>query len=295
MLTWLYPAQAAAEAAWPWPQKNSNFNLALRDLVLTLVIGVLGVVLARVLGSLGGVASLLALSVLEPALIAFPFNVAVSAVYRTPRFWHPESVEPKLLTLLDHFDHLKQEALAVLDDPAIHIPDFASVSPHQKRIAGGQPWRVFPLFVYETFNEPNCARMPVTSGLLRQIPSVKLAMLSILEQGADIPMHCGFFKGVLRVHVTLHTDHPDTDMQRFIEVGGQKYSWKDSEMVAFDDTYPHRVVNNVPGRRVVLFLDLERPADTVFEKNLFSVFHSIIRRSESVKRHAANQEVVKQP
>lgn len=293
MLTWLYPAQAAAEAAWPWPRRDSNFNLSLRDLLLATVIAVLGIVLARVFGPLGGTAAMVALAALEPALIAFPFNVAVSAVYRTPRFWHPEAVEPKLLSLLDHFENIKAEALAVLSDPSVSIPSFASVSPHQKRIAGGQPWRVFPLFVYETFNDANCARMPVTSGLLRQMPSVKLAMLSILEQGASIPMHCGFFKGVVRVHLTLHTDTEDTTGERFIEVGGETYSWKEREMVAFDDTFPHRVVNRVPGRRVVLFLDLERPAATVFEKNLFALFHSIIRRSASVKRHAANQETVK--
>jgi aspartyl/asparaginyl beta-hydroxylase (cupin superfamily) len=115
-----------------------------------------------------------------------------------------------------------------------------------------------------------------------------------MTDGAEIPMHCGFFKGVLRVHFTLLTDADDTsNQQRYIEVGGQQYSWKTGEMVAFDDTYPHRVVNHVKGRRVVLFLDIERPYADPVSRVLAKAMTFLLKSSPNVTRVAAAQELRK--
>jgi beta-hydroxylase len=171
---------------------------------------------------------------------------------------------------------------------------FEDVSRHQRRIAASQPWNVFPLFAYDTTNDANCASMPHLYKILKQIPSVKLAMLSVISGGAQIPTHCGFYKGVLRVHLTLHTDTPTTEAgeaQRYIEVGKQTYAWKDGQMVAFDDTFPHKVINNIPGRRVVLFLDVDRPTGSQLEKTLLQCAHWLVMQSPAVKELAAIQEL----
>ena len=281
----LWDAQVKIEKAWPFPGKT-NVNISIRDVFATLLV-LLAFLVAKYFGPKGfGVFAFLC--VMEPAIVAFPFNVAQSLVLRTPRFWDPLKVEPQLKLLQDSFSDLRAEALQVLKSGG--GTPFSQVSVHQRRIAGGQPWKVFPFFSYGTRNNENCAQCPLTSKLLEKIPSIRLAMYSIMEEGTEIKVHCGFFKSVLRVHLTLAVDQEDTEQKRFIEVGGQRHSWKSGEMICFDDTYPHRVSNKVPGRRLVLFLDVDRPYEWESSKALSKLLLWVMQQSPSVKEHANLQE-----
>jgi len=277
--------QAWVESKWPLPG-TSTFNLAIRDLLISLVV----VLVVAWLHKKGLAWLALPVVALEPALLAFPFNVLQSLVLRTPRFWDALSVEPRLQRLLDRFPDIQAETRAIVDQASTVMPFFSDVSKHQGRIAAQQPWRVFPFFAYETINHANCAKAPILSSICLQIPTVRLAMLSMMEYGTEIPSHCGFFKSVLRVHLPLLIDEPDETGKRFIEVGGERHSWKEGQLVAFDDTYPHRVSNQVRGRRVVLFLDVERPFQTQAAKLLGRAILFLMRSSPSVKAHAALQE-----
>jgi aspartyl/asparaginyl beta-hydroxylase (cupin superfamily) len=283
----IYQMQKAIEASWPFPHPHSTFNLSIRDLLYTLAT-FLVVYLLYIFNKLWLVVPIL---YMEPAILAFPFNVLHSLFLRTPRFFDALSLEPKLALLQDRFRDLQRETLGILSTKT-DMPFFADVSKHQQRIAGNQPWRVFPFYAYGHVNEENCQRAPVLTSILRQIPSVRLAMLSMMEEGAEIPLHCGFFKSVLRVHLCLWTDYKDTEQKRYIEVGGEKYSWKEGELVAFDDTYPHRVYNAVKGRRVVLFLDIDRPYQTQISSLVGKALLYLMKASPSVKSHAALQEKV---
>ena len=284
----LWKVQEVLEGAWPFPAHDSTFNLSIRDVLVTVIIGVVLMILMRASSVLGNayVLPLLALW-LEPAVVAFPSNVVQSLVLRTPRFWHPFVVEPRLEVLRDNFHIVQSEALAILK--ATPGTPFASVSVHQARI-GSDGWKVFPFSSYGTVNEVNCARAPQTWAMLRDIPSIRLAMYSVLDGHTRIPTHCGFLKNVLRVHVTLYTDTHDTTMKRYISVGGQQYSWKTGEIVAFDDTYPHFVENTLPGKRVVLFLDIDRPTGFSWTSMFQTVLGEFLRRSPSIRAHAALQE-----
>jgi aspartyl/asparaginyl beta-hydroxylase (cupin superfamily) len=228
------------------------------------------------------------LSYVEPAIITFPFNVVASLWLRTPRFWDPLIVEPKLISLLNNFHHIQAETRQIIDTQ--HLIKFEDVSPHQKRIAASKPWSVFPLFSYGTINEENCKKMPNLIHILNTIPSIKLAMLSVMERGSNIPTHSGFYKGVLRIHLTLWLEHDGLESARYIEVGKQRYSWKEGELVVFDDTYPHKVLNNTMGKRVVLFMDIDRPTGSHTESMILKAMHEIIKQSPGVKQLAALQE-----
>lgn len=278
---------------WPFGKtRGSTVNLSFRDTFFTVLIVTVFVVLYRYAGPGAAWMTLAVAAWIDPAVIAFGFNTLQGLVLRTPRFWDIAAVEPKLtlLTQETHFGRIRAEVLSILADPRASKPSFSDVSPHQRNIAAGQPWTVFPFWAYETVNYSNCARAPILTSILRQIPSVRLAMLSIMSEGAEIPEHCGYFKSVLRVHLTVHVDHPDPNMQRYIEVGGERHSWKQGELVAFDDTYPHSVVNRVPGRRVVLFLDVDRPYETSAMRKVSNAFLKLMRASPSVRAHAALQE-----
>lgn len=113
-------------------------------------------------------------------------------------------------------------------------------------------------------------KCPVTAHLLESHPEVHLAMFSLLKAGGRIYPHAGPFRqvsehltkiarGTIRMHVGLRTPN---DEKCYIKVADQNYYWKDGEIVAFDDTYRHEVVNGSTKDRLILFLDVEREMKT---------------------------------
>jgi beta-hydroxylase len=281
MKTFLHDVQTYIEEKWPFP--IGTFNLSFRDVFFTLLI-VLALYVLQYAGRMVTAATLVGAVCAEPAIVALPLNVLSSVVLRTPRFWDPYVVEPRLQWVMDHITDLQSEARDVLSFGR-PVP-FADVSGHQARI-GSPGWKVFPFFAGATTNYENCSRAPITFSLLRQIPSIRLAMYSILEENTHIPLHNGFFKHILRVHITL-VAAPCTD--RYIDVGGQRYTWKEGEIVAFDDTYPHKVMNTCKGKRLVLFLDVDRPTSFHATGVLVKALGKFLERSPSLKAAAALQE-----
>jgi beta-hydroxylase len=117
-------------------------------------------------------------------------------------------------------------------------------------------WKRFYLKWYDA-SHPSAARLcPQTHALLQSIPSVKAAMFAELPPGAKLNPHRDPFAGSMRYHLGLATPNDD---RCFIEVDGQRYSWRDGQGVMFDETYIHWAVNGSDSGRVILFCDVERP------------------------------------
>jgi beta-hydroxylase len=117
-------------------------------------------------------------------------------------------------------------------------------------------WKRFYLKWYDA-SHPSAERFcPQTVALLRSIPSVKAAMFAELPPGGMLNRHRDPFAGSLRYHLGLATPNDD---RCFIEVDGQRYSWRDGEGVIFDETYIHWAQNGSDGDRIILFCDIERP------------------------------------
>jgi beta-hydroxylase len=117
-------------------------------------------------------------------------------------------------------------------------------------------WKRFYLKWYEA-SHPSAERFcPHTVALLRSIPSVKAAMFAELPPGGKLNMHRDPFAGSLRYHLGLVTPNSD---RCFIEVDGQRYSWRDGEAVIFDETFIHWARNDTDSDRIILFCDIERP------------------------------------
>ncbi len=137
------------------------------------------------------------------------------------------------------------------------LPSFHELSPDVGMITSDDQWKTFVFMGYGLRSERNLARCPATARALQDIPGLRTAFFSILEPGKRIPRHTGPYNGVLRLHLGLVVPEPAD--RCWIEVGGERYSWKEGEAVVFDDLYPHEVHNDTAGPRAVLFVDFERP------------------------------------
>jgi beta-hydroxylase len=117
-------------------------------------------------------------------------------------------------------------------------------------------WKRFYLKWYGASHPSSEQFCPKTVALLRTLPSVKAAMFAELPHGAKLNSHRDPFAGSLRYHLGLITPNDDAC---FIEVDGQRYSWRDGQSVVFDETFIHWAQNTSGQNRVILFCDIERP------------------------------------
>jgi beta-hydroxylase len=81
-------------------------------------------------------------------------------------------------------------------------------------------------------------------------------MFTLLPPGGKIGKHRDPFAGSVRYHLGLSTPNDD---KCWIEVDGNRASWRDGQGFMFDETYVHEALNGADSRRLILFCDVERP------------------------------------
>jgi beta-hydroxylase len=164
---------------------------------------------------------------------------------------------PWIQILEDNWREVRAELDALM--PRVSdLPNFQDVSRDQGNLARGDSWKTYFFYVYGLKAARNCRRCPRTTQLLKQIPGLKTAYFSIFSPGTRLPLHRGAYKGVIRVHLALLVPDPHTACG--IRVGSELRHWKEGEVLIFDDTYPHEAWNETDKYRVVLLMDVARPA-----------------------------------
>jgi beta-hydroxylase len=159
-----------------------------------------------------------------------------------------------LRVLQENWEEIKGEAQQLLTMQKIRAAEKNDDAGFNSFFKAG--WKRFYLKWYEA-SHPSAERFcPKTVALLRAIPSVKAAMFAELPPGGKLNRHRDPFAGSLRYHLGLVTPNDD---RCFIEVDGQRYSWRDGEGVVFDETFLHWAQNTSDQNRIILFCDIERP------------------------------------
>lgn len=105
---------------------------------------------------------------------------------------------------------------------------------------------------------PDAQHFGSINDTLARDPSVRTALVSILEPGTGLPPHVGYFKGFLRYHMGIDVPHEPDGRRPSLTVDGITYHWRNCEGVLFDDMYEHSVSNPTTQPRAVLFVDVAR-------------------------------------
>ncbi len=141
-------------------------------------------------------------------------------------------------------------------------------------------WRLMTLKVGDEITGKCYQYFPNLSKILEQHSEVVSCVLSILEPGVMIPIHVGYYKGIIRYMLPLIV--PDDKDNCFLWVNGLKYSWSEGKSVLWDDIYPHKVYNNTKQNRVLLYMDIIRPIDGILGI-INSFVLKLIKNSDIVK------------
>src|SRR5271169_4866479 len=151
---------------------------------------------------------------------------------------------------------IREELEGVLEDRE-GLANFQDISKDQIEITDDDRWKTFFLYGYGFEAKLGVEMCPRTAALMREIPGIKTAMISILSPHKHILDHRGPYKGVLRYHLGLIVPQ-DAESCR-IRVGQDIRHWQEGQSMVFDDTFNHEVWNDTDETRVVLFVDVLRP------------------------------------
>ncbi|HEJ7052483.1 MULTISPECIES: lipid A hydroxylase LpxO [Serratia] len=184
-----------------------------------------------------------------------PLNVFMYLFSRVPTtpYLKPEQF-PELAVLRDNWETIRDEGQKLMEIQQIKASDQFNDAGFNSFFKTG--WKRFYLKWYEDSHPSAMTLCPQTTELLRSLPSVKAAMFAELPDGSRLPRHRDPYAGSLRYHLGLITPNDD---RCFIEVDGERYSWRDGEGVMFDETYLHYAENQSGQNRLILFCDIERP------------------------------------
>jgi aspartyl/asparaginyl beta-hydroxylase (cupin superfamily) len=155
-----------------------------------------------------------------------------------------------------NWETIREELEGVLVDREA-LPNFQDISKDQIEITDDDHWKTFFLYGYGFQADLGVQMCPRTAALMREIPGMTTAMLSILSPHKHILDHRGPYKGVLRYHLGLIV--PQEKERCRIRVGDEVRHWEQGQSMVFDDTFNHEVWNDTEETRVVLFVDVLRP------------------------------------
>jgi len=144
-----------------------------------------------------------------------------------------------------------------------------------RKLRGVEDWSAIHLFEDAT-RTPLAAHFPKTAAALSNVDLVSIdgvpleAFFSRLKPGAHIPPHYGLTNSRMTVHLAI--DAPKNCM---IRVGEATHSWRDGEVVAFDDSFEHEAWNKSDRDRVVLIFEAHHPDLTAIERKAVEHTYSV--------------------
>ena len=192
-----------------------------------------------------------------------PVNVFMLAFSKVPRTAYlPPETFPDLKLIQQHWPEIREEALAM--SRAMHIKAAQNMDDVGFNSFFKTGWGRFYLKWYGQ-SQPHASALqlcPKTAALVDSLPSIKMAMFTELPDGATLGLHRDPYSGSLRYHLGLDT--PNGDPRCYIEVDGQRYSWRDGEGVVFDETYLHHASNTSGRTRIIFMADVDRPMTNRF-------------------------------
>ena len=118
-------------------------------------------------------------------------------------------------------------------------------------------WRLINIKAGDEYSAVANKYFPSLVRLLRSVPQIGTCAISVLQDGVHIPIHVGYYKGIMRYMIPIVV--PKERENVFLCVNEIKYSWTEGVGVLWDDTYPHKVYNNTDEIRVVIYMDVVRP------------------------------------
>ena len=138
-------------------------------------------------------------------------------------------------------------------------------------LMNNRDWSAAYLIRSGTLEQQNATRCPKTLAALREVPLCRIdgltpsVLFSLLRPGAHIPPHNGYTNARLICHLPLIVPGNCS-----LRVGNETRSWREGELMIFDDSIEHEAWNGSGELRAILLFDVWRPELSADERTLVS-------------------------
>jgi hypothetical protein len=199
-----------------------------------------------------------------PGFWQHPLQIPLSSAggEHSPRAWHDPAQYEASAVLEAHFAEILAEVEALDGASGAYVANAEDAT----LLQAGE-WSELRLYDQQAnaWNDANCARLPVTCAILREIPSLRQSV-----GGALLPGVVSVFRllpgstlvphtGPSNVRTTLHLGLQIPREGATITVGGETRGWKRGEVLAFDDSFVHVAENQGNTPRTVLLANVWKP------------------------------------
>ena len=207
----------------------------------------------------------------NPIEALYMMSTLITLTTRTPEFLDKDAYFPMNRVFEDpaNFEALKEEVDNILEktgggDSLTMTRD--TYSGQNKYIGSDirknddgitKAWRVINIKAGDEYSAAAHKYFPSLVRILRTVPQIGTCAVSVLQDGVHIPIHVGYYKGIMRYMIPIVV--PKDRENVFLCVNELKYFWTEGVGVLWDDTYPHKVYNNTDEIRVVIYMDVVRP------------------------------------
>ena len=170
---------------------------------------------------------------------------------------------------------IRAEARAVLDAGTGFVPyvqrEANRPAFNERGLLDSPDWGAFFLIKNGETVAANAALCPRTFAAISRVPLCRIekrtpsVLFSLLRPGARIPPHHGFMNARLIGHLPLIVP-PNCALR----VGNETRSWREGEVMLFDDSIEHEAWNSSGEPRIVLIFDVWRPELSPDERRLIA-------------------------
>ena len=166
----------------------------------------------------------------------------------------------------ENYPEIKKELEFLLEHPE-KIPNLQNIFKEDEFLCNKDKWKSFVLKIADHWIDDHVKLCPNTCKAIQLIPGSKTVFFSILKANEEIPIHRGYYNGLLRYHLAVKVVDPK---KCGIVVGDSQANWEEGKSLVFDDTHFHYAWNHSDDFRVVLFVDFIRPL--YFPMNIINSF-----------------------
>jgi aspartyl/asparaginyl beta-hydroxylase (cupin superfamily) len=230
---------------------------------------------------------------MNPALYMYAVSSIITLNVKNPPFIDKREYFSNYHMIEDNYEIIKEELDGIIGRQN-SIPAAGDTFGGRNEYIGNDrttednKWRIY---LVSAGNKPTPAAQqecPKTVEILSKLPEIKSFVFSILEPGVKIPIHVGYYKGILRYMLGMKI--PKDRENVFLWVNGIKKHWEEGEGFLWDDTYPHQVYNDTDETRIIVYADIERPLTGIL-KNINTTMLQLMAGSKTVQDEVKKTEV----
>lgn len=167
-------------------------------------------------------------------------------------FFYNSTDFPAILELEAKWEIIRDEVIGLLADEK--MAQVKNINPPY--LSSPDAWKNFYFYNFGWKKHENCDRYPNTFKILKAIPNLIFAGITVLEPKSKVLPHNGETNTTIRCHLGLKIPAPYPICG--VRVGTEEHGWEEGKVLMFSDAHFHNVWNDSDERRLVLVFDIVR-------------------------------------